>query len=230
MAEHWLISGANRGIGRELALRIAARGDYVTATVRSEEARARLAQDASKFEDRFRILVVDMRDEMAIRTAAQEMREPIDVLVANAGVIGPKRQSALDMDFDGMLDTLSVNALGPLRLAQAFLPLLRKTTNPRIVFVSSYYGSISNAGADQIAYRASKAALNMIMRALANELKPQGVTVVSLHPGWLRTDMGGPSAPLAVEEGVSGMIATINALSLKEAGRFIDFRHQELAW
>lgn len=230
MAEHWLISGANRGIGRELAFRIAERGDYVTATVRNEEARVQLAQDASKFDDRFRILVVDMRDDAAIRKAAQETHDPIDVLVANAGVLGPKRQSALDMDFDGMLDTLAVNALGPLRLAQAFLPLLRKAANPRIVFVSSYYGSISNAGADQVAYRASKAALNMIMRTLANELKPQGVTVVSLHPGWLRTDMGGPSAPLAVEDGVSGMIVTIDALSAKETGRFVDFRHQELAW
>lgn len=230
MAEHWLISGANRGIGRELAFRIAERGDRVTVTVRNEEARARLALDASKFEDRFRILVADMRDEAAIQEAALETRDPIDVLVANAGVVGPKRQSPLDTDFDGVLDTLSVNALGPLRLTQAFLPLLRKSPNPRIVFVSSFLGSIANAGSDQIAYRSSKAALNMIMRTLANELKPQGVTVASLHPGWLRTDMGGPSAPLAVEEGVSGMIATIDALSSKETGRFVDFRHQEIAW
>jgi NAD(P)-dependent dehydrogenase (short-subunit alcohol dehydrogenase family) len=230
MAEHWLISGANRGIGREVALQIAARGDRVTGTVRNDEARTRLAEETSQYRDRFEILVLDMRDEAAIKAAAKRLNGPIDVLVANAGVIGPQRQSALDTDFDGVIDTFSVNTLGPLRLAQAFLPLLRGAANPRIVFISSALGSLANAGADQIAYRASKAALNMIMRALANELKPRGVTVVSMHPGWLRTDMGGANAPLAVEEGAAGLIATIDGLSAARTGRFLDFRNKEVAW
>jgi NAD(P)-dependent dehydrogenase (short-subunit alcohol dehydrogenase family) len=230
MAEHWLISGASRGIGRELALKIAARGDRVTATVRNEESRLRLAEETREHRDRVEILVLDMRDESAIKAAAHRLKGPIDVVVANAGVVGPKRQSALDTDFDGVLDTFSVNALGPLRLAQAFLPLLRGAANPRIIFISSFLGSLANAGADQIAYRASKTALNMIMRALANELKPQGVTVVSLHPGWLRTDMGGANAPLSVEQGVAGLITTIDALSPSDTGRFLDYRKKEVAW
>lgn len=230
MSEHWLISGANRGIGRELALSVAARGDRVTATVRNAEARTRLAAEASKYGGHFQILVFDMRDEAAIKAAAQRLKEPIDVLVANAGVSGPKRQSALDIDFEGALDTFSVNTLGPLRLAQAFLPQLREAANPRIVFISSVMGSIESASVDQVAYRASKAALNMVMKMLAGELKPQGVTVVSLHPGWLRTDMGGANAPLSVEEGAAGLIATIDSLSIAKSGRFLDYRNKELAW
>jgi NAD(P)-dependent dehydrogenase (short-subunit alcohol dehydrogenase family) len=230
MTQHWLVSGAGRGIGRALAHKLLARGDRVTASVRSEEKRAQAAAENAAFGDKFKTLLFDVRDEEAVRTAAASVSAPIDVLVANAGVLGPQRQSTLDMDFAGALDLFSVNALGPLRLAQAFLPHLRRAENPRIVFVSSVLGSMALEGSFSIAYRAAKAALNKFAQGLAADLKSEGVTVISLHPGWVRTDMGGAEAPLSVEESAAGIVDTMDKLTLERSGRFLDYRNQEIAW
>ena len=170
MAEHWFISGANRGIGHGLATLLAARGDDVTASVRSDEAREQSAEDVARHRARFAIVSFDTRDEDAIRAAANELAEPIDVLVCNAGAYGPQRQSTLDMDFPGALDLFDVNTLGPLRLVQALLPHLR-AENPRIALISSGLGSMATAGSTNIAYRAAKAALNKIAQGLGHDLK-----------------------------------------------------------
>jgi NAD(P)-dependent dehydrogenase (short-subunit alcohol dehydrogenase family) len=230
VTEHWLISGANRGIGHELTRQILARGAHVTASVRSEEKQARLVEENASFGEKLKTLVFDVRDEEAIRAAMANVNAPIDVLVANAGAYGPRRQSTLDMDFAGALDLFSVNTLGPLRTAQAFLPKVKRAKNPRIVLVSSALGSMALEGSFNIAYRAAKAALNKIAQGLAFDLKGEGVTVIALNPGWLRTDMGGPGAPLSVEEGVKGIIATIDALTIEKTGRFLDYRNEETAW
>jgi NAD(P)-dependent dehydrogenase (short-subunit alcohol dehydrogenase family) len=230
MGEHWLISGANRGIGLELSRRLLARGDHVTSSVRSEEARGGLLAKLAPQNAQADTLVFGTRDEEAIRAAARTVSKPIDVLVANAGAYGPKRQSTLDMNFDGALDLFSVNALGPLRVAQAFLPLLLRATNPRIVFMSSVLGSMALEGSFNIAYRAAKAALNKIVQGLAEDLKADGVTVIALHPGWVRTDMGGPDAPLSVEESAAGIIETIDALTIAATGNFLDYLGETVAW
>lgn len=230
MAEHWLVTGANRGIGHGLALRLALRGDHVTATARGEDKRARLAAEAAHFERRFVTLAFDVRDEAAIRAAARDVAAPLDVLVCNAGVAGPQRQSPLDLDFEGALDAFSINTLGPLRLVQAFLPSLLRAPNPRIVVVSSILGSMALEAPGQIAYRASKAAVNKMVQALAIVLKPEGVVAVSLHPGWVRTDMGGPDADLSIEESVEGILDTIDALTLTDTGRFLDYRNKDVSW
>jgi len=230
MAEHWFISGANKGIGHGLATLLAARGDDVTASVRSEEARARLHEDVARHRARFSILLFDQRDEAAIRAAARELIEPLDVLVCNAGAYGPQRQSTLDMDFSGALDLFDVNALGPLRLVQAFLPALLRADNPRIALMSSGLGSMASEGATNIAYRAAKAALNKIAQGLAHDLKRERVTVVALNPGWVRTDMGGKNADLTIEESAVGLIETIDALTIDDTGRFIDYRGRDVSW
>jgi NAD(P)-dependent dehydrogenase (short-subunit alcohol dehydrogenase family) len=198
--------------------------------VRNEETRARFVPDFSHFGRRFTPVVFDVRDEAAVRAAARDVAAPLDVLVCNAGVVGPERNSPLDLDFEGALDTFSVNTLGPMRLVKAFLPALLRGANPRIVIVSSVMGSMSYPGSDQIAYRASKAAANKMLQALAEDLEPEGVTAVALHPGWVRTDMGGPDADLSVEESVADMIATIDALKLADAGRFLDYRNRDVPW
>jgi NAD(P)-dependent dehydrogenase (short-subunit alcohol dehydrogenase family) len=230
MAEHWFISGANKGIGHGLATLLAARGDDVTASVRSEEARARLQEDVARHRARFSILLFDQRDEAAIRAAARELIEPLDVLVCNAGAYGPQRQSTLDMDFSGALDLFDVNALGPLRLVQAFLPALLRADNPRIALMSSGLGSMASEGATNIAHRAAKAALNKIAQGLAHDLKRERVTVVALNPGWVRTDMGGKNADLTIEESAVGLIETIDALTIDDTGRFIDYRGRDVSW
>jgi NAD(P)-dependent dehydrogenase (short-subunit alcohol dehydrogenase family) len=230
MTEHWFISGANRGIGHGLATLLAARGDDVTASVRSESAREELQRDVARHSARFSIVRFDTRDEAAIRAAAKEVAEPIDALICNAGAYGPRRQSTLDMDFQGALDLFDVNALGPLRLVQAFLPHLRRAESPRVALVSSGLGSMATTGSTNIAYRAAKAALNKIAQGLAIDLKPDGIVVVALNPGWVRTDMGGRDAELSVEESASAIVTTVDALTIDDTGRFLDYRNADMDW
>jgi NAD(P)-dependent dehydrogenase (short-subunit alcohol dehydrogenase family) len=175
-------------------------------------------------------LLFDVRDEAAIRLAAAQVADPIDILIANAGAYGPMRQSSTDMDFDGALDLLSVNTLGPLRVVQAFLPLVKRGAHPRIAMITSRLGSMSLDGTVNVAYRASKAGLNKIAQCLADDLKPEGVIVVALSPGRVRTDMGGPDATLDVRDSVAGIIRTVESLTLADTRRYLDYRGEDLSW
>ncbi|MBL1257392.1 SDR family oxidoreductase [Methylocystis sp. Sn-Cys] len=227
---HWFIAGASRGIGLELARQLALRGARVTASVRSENGRAALQEALAPLGDRGQILIFDTRDAAQIHAAAAEVSEPIDALVANAGAYGPQRQSTLDMDFDGVLDLVNVNTLGPLRVIQAFLPLLRQGERPRIAVMSSVLGSMALEGTFNVGYRLSKAGLNKIVQCLSDDLKPEGVAVISMHPGWVRTDMGGPDAPVGVEESAAGIIGVVERLTLADTRRFVDYKGAEIDW
>ncbi|MCB8821372.1 SDR family oxidoreductase [Microvirga rosea] len=224
-----LVTGMGRGIGQELVRALLARGDRVIGTVRDE---GRIAPDLRVHRDSGRLTVVrlDILDEASIVDAARSVDEPIDALVNNAGVIGPARQSTLDMDFDGFLETLRINTLGPLRVAQAFLPHLRRSGAPKIVTISSRMGSLAHAKSDRIAYRASKAAVNKVMQALATDLAPHGMTVVCVHPGWVRTDMGGRGADISAEQSAAGIIALMDRLSLADSGQFFDWQGERLSF
>lgn len=225
---HWLIAGASRGIGLALARQLAQKGERVTGSVRDEAGRARLAAALEGHDGR--ILTFDTRDEAAIRVAAASLDEPIDVLIANAGAYGPQRQSTLEMDFEGALNLLSVNTLGPLRVAQAFLRLVKRSERPRIIMMTSALGSMALEGTFNVAYRASKAGLNKITQCLAQDMKADGVSVIAMHPGWVRTDMGGPDAPLSADESAAGVIAVAEALTLAASGRYVDYRGEEIDW
>ncbi len=227
---HWLIAGASRGIGLELARQLAAKGVSVTASVRDATSRAALEEALAPIGAKGRILVFDTRDDAQIHAAAAQVAEPIDVLVANAGAYGPQRQSALDMDFDGALDLFSINTLGPLRVVEAFLPQVRRGARPRIVLMSSVMGSMALGGTFNVGYRASKAALNKIAQCLAEDLKSEGVAVVAMHPGWVRTDMGGPDATLGVADSAAGIIKVVEGLDLSKTRRYLDYKGAEIAW
>ncbi|WP_330084206.1 SDR family oxidoreductase [Methylocystis iwaonis] len=227
---HWFIAGASRGIGLELARQLALRGARVTASVRSENGRAALQEALAPLGDKGQILIFDTRDAAQIHAAAAEVSEPIDALVANAGAYGPQRQSTLDMDFDGVLDLVNINTLGPLRVVQAFLPLLRQGERPRIAVMSSVLGSMALEGTFNVGYRLSKAGLNKIVQCLADDLKPEGVAAISMHPGWVRTDMGGPDAPVGVEESAAGIIGVVERLTLADTRRFVDYKGAEIDW
>lgn len=218
----YLITGVGRGIGQELARALLVRGDRVIGTLRDPD---RVPDALSEFiaGGRLTLMALDVRDEASIAEAARQLDDPIDVLINNAGIIGPKRQSTLDMDFDGFLETLRVNTLGPLRIVQAFLPHLRRTKTPKIVTISSRMGSLSYAKSDRIAYRASKAAVNKVMQGLATDLRPEGIIAIAVHPGWVRTDMGGSGADISVQESAAGLIRLIDGLTLEETGSFFDW-------
>ncbi|EDQ31954.1 Dehydrogenase with different specificity [Hoeflea phototrophica DFL-43] len=222
-----LITGTNRGIGLELAKQALAKGWTVYGSARSEvtDPDAHICEHP-KFHD----LVFDVTDYEAVRAAASSISEPIDILINNAGIIGPDRQSTLDMDFDGFAQTIAVNTLAPLAVSQAFLPHLRRSAAPRILTISSSMGSLSYAKSDRIAYRASKAAVNKVMQGLATDLEPIGIAVAMLHPGWVRTDMGGAEADIDAGTSANGILKIAEGLTLKRTGRFFNWDGSSAAW
>jgi len=222
-----LITGAGRGIGLELARQALEKGWTVYGAMRHTiTGHAASILDHSNFYG----LQFDVTDTDAISAAAAALDVPIDIVINNAGVIGPSRQSTLDMDFNGFALTLDINTLGPLRVAQAFLPHLKRSSNPRIITLSSLMGSMAGTSYDRIAYRASKAAVNKVMQGLANDLVSEDICVVSMHPGWVQTDMGGSHADIPVKTSASGILSVAEDLSIARTGRFINYDGTELAW
>ena len=222
---HYIVTGANRGLGLELARQLAARGEVVTATAR----RPADARELSALGVRVEPLdVSDPQSVAAFRRALGD--EPVDVLINNAG-IGVKSRALDELDPEELALFFDVNSVGALRVTQALLPNLRAGARKCVVGMSSKMGSIEdNTSGGSYAYRASKAALNAITKSLALDLAPQGFTCVVMHPGWVRTDMGGREAPLAVEESVRGMLAVIDGLDPSDAGRFFDFAGEAVPW
>jgi len=222
-----LITGTNRGIGLELAKQALAKGWTVYGSARTvvTDPEAHICAHPM-----FHDLVFDVTDHEAVRAAAASISEPIDILINNAGTIGPERQSTLDMDFDGFAQTFAINTLAPLAVAQAFLPHLKRSSNPRILTVSSWMGSLSHTKSDRIAYRASKAAINKVMQGLASDLEPMGVAVAQLHPGWVRTDMGGAGADIDATTSAGGILKLAESLTLEGTGKFYNWDGSSLEW
>lgn len=227
----FLVTGANRGIGFGLTRRIARRGDSVIATCRNPAAARELAGLAEMVGGRVVVLALDVGEPASILAAKAKLgTRPIDVLINNAGIKGPARQSARDMDFDGLAQTFAVNAIGPLRVTQALLPNLRAADRARVVAISSRMGSLADASSSSLAYRASKTALNKLFQGLASDLVAEGIAVLLLAPGWVRTDMGGGAAPLCVDESVDGILREIDELTLARSGRFRDYAGHDVPW
>ena len=225
-----LITGANRGIGLALVKAYANRRDKVIATVRATSDRTELdafVKTAPKWID---VLEMDVADAAEIGRARRKLEaEPIDVLINYAAIGGPERQTATDMDFDGLIETLNVNTIAPLRVATAFLPNV-KAAKGKIITLSSQMGQVQSASSDSLAYRVSKAAVNKLMRGLAAELKPQGIPVLIVHPGWVKTDMGGEGAPLTSDESAAQLQKLIDKLDIGSTGKFLAWNGKELAW
>ena len=230
-----LITGANRGIGLEFCRQYAADGWRVQACCRDPDGAGALADLAAAADGRVAIHRLDVTDgaEVAAVAAAIDTGNDagIDLLVNNAGVSGPERQTAADMDFDGWAKAFATNAMAPLRVAQAFAPLVVRSDGKLIVTISSRLGSMTaNRSGGRIAYRSTKAAVNQVMRSLAFELAGLGVRCVLFHPGWVRTDMGGPGAALGPAESVTAMRRRIDRLTPEDNGMFLSYDGTELDW
>ena len=204
-----LVSGANRGIGLEVARRLAGRGVRVVLgsrdEARGEEAAGRLAAEGLETVEAAQLDVTDDTsvDRLADRVGGRHGH--LDVLVNNAGV-GGRWQPAAKADLDEVRHTLETNLLGPWRLARALVPLLRGSGHGRIVNVSSGMGQLADMRGGAGAYRVSKAGLNALTRVLSAELRDAGILVNAVCPGWVRTDMGGSSATRSVAEGADTVV------------------------
>lgn len=226
-----LITGANRGIGLEFVRQYADAGATIHACARKPAEAAALADIAAKSGGRVQVHALDVADFAAIDSLARDLRDvPIDLLINNAGVYGPPSQTAADFDADGWLATFRVNTLAPMRMVQAFLPHLRASKGKTVATITSEMGSIANHAGGYYAYRSAKAALNSAMRGLSVDLKKDGLVLVVMHPGWVKTDMGGASAPLEPEDSVRDMRGVIAGLGAGDNGRFFNYDGSELPW
>lgn len=208
-----VVTGANRGIGLGLAKRFLAAGKRVVATCREPNRAPELAGLASSGNLSVLRLEVTSGDSVAeLRSRLSE--ETLDVLINNAGVMGGDRQGIGEMDYAAWLHTFEVNTLAPFRLATALRAQLARATRPRIVTLSSQMGALSRKSAGSYAYRSSKAAVNKVMQVLALDLARDGIIVCPVHPGWVRTEMGGAGAEISVEESVSGLFDLIEAMAM----------------
>ncbi len=213
-----LVTGANRGIGKALAEHGLKQGARVIAAMRNP-AEADFGSIAS---DRLKVIALDVTSDASVAAAAAEITEPVDILINNAGIAGPKTQAASTTDFAGFLDTLNINTVGPLRVSQAFLPHLKRGAVKKIITITSGMGEL-NVNSDWTAYRVSKVGVNKLMRALATDLAREGIAVAMLCPGWVRTRMGGAGASISAEESAAGLYNQIDALNLKNTGLYKNY-------
>jgi NAD(P)-dependent dehydrogenase (short-subunit alcohol dehydrogenase family) len=220
-----LLTGANRGIGLEFARQYAADGWRVIATCRDPARAEALRQVKGKVD----IHALDVTDFAAVERLGKELHgETIDLLIANAGIYGPRGPSIDRIDGAAWSEVFRVNSMAPLAVAAAFRRQLARGEGKTAIAISSRMGSVAaNEGGNYI-YRSSKAALNMVWNCFAKE-HPDLIAVV-LHPGWVRTDMGGDSAPVAPTDSAAGMRKVIAGLKKADSGRFFDYTGEALPW
>jgi NAD(P)-dependent dehydrogenase (short-subunit alcohol dehydrogenase family) len=220
-----LITGANRGIGLELTRQYSMAGWTVIGTARHPETAAELNELAA------RVVQLDVTDPSSVEQMGKDLAgTPIDMLINNAG-IQPLMWKLADLDFEAFEQALAVNTVGPVRVTHALLPHLRSGKLRRIVNITTNLSSIAeNTDGGFYGYRESKAALNMFTRSLAAELGPEGFICIVLHPGWVKTDLGSPQAPLQVDESVRGMRGVIDRLSPADNGTFRTYSGEQMAW
>jgi NAD(P)-dependent dehydrogenase (short-subunit alcohol dehydrogenase family) len=165
------------------------------------------------------------------RAAAALGSASIDLLINGAGIYGPKNQEFANMDYAAWAEVLDVNTMGPLRVIEAFADHVARSTRKLIVTITSGMGSISdNKSGGSIAYRTSKAAVNMVIRTVALDLAPKGVTCVVVNPGWVKTDMGGPGATLTPADSIGAMRRLIEKIKPGDTGKFFNHDGREYAW
>lgn len=224
-----VITGANRGIGLELTKQFLAEGKRVIATSRfPQNSKAlNLLHDLGDLS----VHSLELTDSQSIFNFAKALADKkIDILINNAGFMGPKQQGLKEMDYESWSLTFAINAMAPFQLSTALLSNLKQSSLPRIVTISSQMGSLNRKSTGEYAYRSSKAAVNKVMQVLAVELAPENIIVCPVHPGWVQTDMGGAAADISVEESAKGLVKVINNLTQAQSGRFWTWLGEEHPW
>jgi NAD(P)-dependent dehydrogenase (short-subunit alcohol dehydrogenase family) len=228
-----LITGSNRGLGLAFVTESLSRGHRVFATCRYPDEADHLQALNADHPERLTILRLDVTDDETIDTSARTVKSEeraLDLLINNAGV-NPGGEHLGNLGAETMLYTFHVNAVGPMLVAQRHLDLLRAGDDPKILNVSSTSGSLTQkSSGGGYSYCGSKAALNMLTRALALDLDSEGIIVVAIHPGWVRTDMGGSGAPLAPSESVRGVLDVADDLSSEDSGGFYRYDGHRAPW
>ena len=224
-----LITGANRGLGLKFTDLYAKKKFNVFATCRAPQNANSLLKLAEQNE-LITIHPLDVGINEEIEDLAHKIKGvPIDILINNAGIW---RSSSLgSANKQAWLESFAINSIAPYEVIQALLPNIKMGVLKKVVSITSKMGSIDdNTSGGSYIYRSSKSALNMIMRSLENDLRAYDITTLTLHPGWVQTDMGGMNALINDEQSVSGMMEVIDALNIKSSGRFIDYAGKHINW
>ncbi len=228
-----LITGANRGIGLEFVRQYIELGWRVFACCRNPDQATLLKQIASMHANSLSLHELDVSDfEQIDRLSTKLANQNIDLLLNNAAVFLDTHANSLGRtDYEAWMYCLRVNSMAPLKMTEAFVNQVRRSTQKKIINITSKMGSIAdNSSGGYYLYRSSKTALNMVTRNLSIDLTPHGIMTATLHPGWVQTDMGGPDAPITAESSVAGMRRVITQLTPADSGKFYAYNGKEIAW
>jgi NAD(P)-dependent dehydrogenase (short-subunit alcohol dehydrogenase family) len=227
-----LVSGANRGLGLEFARQYAADGWRVLAACRAPDSAKELQKLAKESDGHIRVFAMDVTNAASVSAAAVELKgEAIDLLLNNAGVMGPRSEPLGELDYAAWARVLDANTLGPMRVVEAFLKNVAKGRQKKIVTITSGMGSLEdNTSGGSYAYRSSKAAVNMVVKSLAVDLAPRGIICIVMNPGWVRTDMGGPRGTLDPAESIKAMRSVIARLRQEDSGKFLNYTGKPYPW
>jgi len=216
-----LLTGANRGIGKRLAELYAADGWDVIAAVRNPSA----------YDGPGEAMALDVADSDSISVAVENLSgRPIDVLWNNAGVYLDKNVGLDDLQADAWEETFRVNTIAPIMISRAFADNVAASDQRKLVFTSSKMGSITLLSGGAYAYRSSKSALNMAVSVMTKDLSERGIRTLLLHPGWVRTDMGGSSADIDVDTSAGGMKSVVDGMTDGQSGAFLNYDGEEFPW
>lgn len=229
MSQTVFITGANRGIGLSLTELYLQQGAQVHATSRNLADSKELHALASRY-NTLVLHELDVTDYQRVAQLASEL-PAIDLLINNAGYYGPKGYGFGNTDIEEWRQVFEINTIAPLKLVESFYPLLQQGKAKKIACISSKVGSMTeNTSGGGYIYRSSKAALNSVVKSLSNDLTDEGFTVLALHPGWVRTEMGGPNALIDTQTSADGLAKVIEQSTQENSGRFINYDGTELPW
>jgi len=227
-----LITGANRGIGLEMVKYAMQQGWRVFACCRNPHNADNLFNIAKLSNGRISVHIADMLELATVQALSYELRnDSIDILINNAGIYGSEKNRFGTVDVTSWLQAFQVNSIAPLKMVEAFAAQLYMGKRKLVACMSSKMGSMAdNSSGDSYIYRSSKAALNAVVKSLAIDLKEHGVISVALHPGWVKTDMGGPDAEISTRASVEQLFSHLLSLTIEDSGRFIDIDGSDIPW
>jgi NAD(P)-dependent dehydrogenase (short-subunit alcohol dehydrogenase family) len=227
-----LITGANRGIGLEMVQYSMEQGWRVFACCRNPNNADNLFDVAKQSNGQISVHIADMQELSTLQALSYELRnDAIDMLINNAGVYGSNKNKFGSVDADSWIQAFQVNSIAPLKMVEAFSEQLRMGKRKLVACMSSKMGSMADNGyGNSYIYRSSKAALNAVVKSLSIDLKEQGIITVALHPGWVKTEMGGPDAEISTRECVEKLFSHLLQLSIEDSGRFIDIDGSDIPW
>lgn len=227
-----LITGASRGIGLEMVKYGIEQNWRIYACCRHPQQADSLLAVAKLANGRVSVHVADMDELATIQALAYELRnEAIDILINNAGIYGSDKNRFGNVDVQSWLNTFQVNSIAPLKVAEALIEQVRMGDKKIIACISSKMGSMADNGSGgSYIYRSSKAALNAVVKSMAIDLKDEDIKCVALHPGWVKTEMGGPDAEISTRECVTSLFNIMLSLQPEDSGRFIDIDGTDIPW